>query len=195
MLQLYLYDYNEAYEDFPPKSLMSLEAFVTDPPVWKDNKYNLYECILRFDKLPDSVNEDYNNFGYLPYIIPQFIEIEKRISNNQFALLRTVTDNAASYFIFEPKQTHTYFSPIKNLPAPMDTYFPFHPSPFYFSDNRNQQKELYEYVEKNIENIKPELIKGSDLEHVQNMLMPTGELLVALKKQIEWGEKVLQMYK
>jgi hypothetical protein len=192
-LKLYVYNFNESYDEYDafgfPSSLMSIEAYLHAPPHWKAD---LYEMILMFDELPMSINEDINNFGVLHNILPQLQEMMDRLTQNKFALLRTVGEHTACFFIFERVHTKVLFSSYNKLPDEYLSYFPLKNSPMFFMDGRNQRKLLYDFVENDKRHNYPNNTQHTIFENIKNFELDYLGLIESLKKQIDFGNKLLE---
>ncbi|MES2132136.1 MAG: hypothetical protein V4506_07280 [Bacteroidota bacterium] len=182
MIRLLVYDYEGDYSDeFPPKTAITIEEYFKTKPNWKPSFDN---TILMFDFLTNNINENMNNFGYLDSIISQFIEIEKRLLENKFAILRTDNDNSGSFFIFEPKEDKVFFSFLKDLPMPYESFYPQVPSPQFYQGNFNQQLELYNYIEQNRNALIPE-IQPLYINEMLNVSFLKKDFLRSLYKEIK----------
>jgi hypothetical protein len=192
MVQLLVHNFDHNSFEFPPETAITIEMYLKTKPHWKPH---LSETILMFGFLSHAINDMMNVFGYLDSIKAQFIEMQKRLAENKFAILRTDGDNAGSFYIFEPKEDLIYFSFLKDLPLPYQSFFPQVPSPFFHEGRFDQQSQLYDYVEQN----RLDLIL-TDLQpvYVKEMLevpFSKTDFLTALLKQIDLATKLIQFVK
>jgi len=187
MLTFYLYNPDDDNDDFLPESAVTIREYLDNTPLWKPQLEN---TILTFSGLSMVSNEDINNFGILPHLISQLEEVKKRLSKNQFALLKTSNYNESLFFIFKPKEDKTYFSLLGLLPSPYNTYYPLTESPFYFKDV-DQQKELYDFVESATENQWSDNLIGN-LQNIKNIEYNTSELILSIEEQTRLGNELLE---
>lgn len=189
MIQLLVYNFEaDSRNEFPPETAITIEAYLKTKPTWKPN---FAETILMFDFLSNNTNDSMNNFGYLDSIIAQLIELEKRLLENRFAILRTDNDNQGSFFIFEPKDDNVYFSFLKDLPLPYVSFYPQVPSPQFYQGNFNQQLELYHYIEQHRHALIPE-IQPSFVKEMLNVPFSKRDFLKSLSKQTDLAKELIK---
>jgi hypothetical protein len=189
MITLYIYnpDDEKDNDDFPPRSAITISAFLENTPEWKPR---LDKMILLFSKISMSSNDDFNNFGMLDHILPQLNELKNRLLEGKFALLKTCIYSEPLFFIFKPKADKTYFSSLGILPLPYSAYFPLVESPNHFP-GVNQQNELYDFIElHNKENWKETL--SGNLPNIENIEYNTSELISSIDEQVKLGNKLLE---
>lgn len=185
-LKLYVYDWNDDRESFPPTNSLSIKAYLSSPPDWKAYLHNV---IIVFDELSMDDNDSINGFGMLCNILPQLQEIADRLSENKFAILRTAGEHQAVFFILQPAGSKILFSSLTNLPPDYLDYFPLEKSPQFFMDGRNQRELLYDFVEKHA-NTHPANPQYAFLEYLKNIEMDYATLFQDLHEQIELGHKL-----
>ncbi len=191
MLTFYVYNPEEDdhNDDFLPKSAMTIKEFLNNPPLWKPR---LEKIILLFSGIPMSLNEDFNNFGVLCHILPQLVELKRRIFLGEFGLLRTCIQGEALFFVFEPKEDKTLFSSLGVLPDPYLAYYPLVDSPNYF-ENIDQQKELYQFIKSNNKNNWKQTLTGN-LQEIENIEYNTSQLILSLDEQIKLGQTLINLF-
>lgn len=189
MLKLYLVDFDDDCDCFLPKSALTIDEYLTNPPKWKAMLDDIY---LIFTSLSNNLNESMNSFGYLGFIIPQLIEIEKRLSQNRFAILRTAGEHQAIFYILEPKGDIVYLSFLGMLNEPYGYYFPLEKSPMYIPNVTRQDIELYNYIEENIENLKYNSLYGLNFLNIE---IQKKELMISLIEQANSGTKLFNFIK
>lgn len=189
MVQLLVYDAEDNSGVFLPKTALTIEGYLENKPNWKPD---LNEIILTFDFLSNNINDFMNPFGRLDSIVEQFIELEKRLLENKFAILRTDNDDAGSFFILEPQEDEVFFSFLANLPLPYASFFPQVPSPLFYSGKFNQQLELYNYVQQNRDALIPKEIQPAYISQMLNVCAPKREFLNAITRQIYQAKKLLE---
>ncbi|MFH7012775.1 hypothetical protein ACHRV5_12950 [Flavobacterium sp. FlaQc-52] len=190
MLTFYLYnpaDDDSFEDDFLPKSAINIRDFLDNPPFWKPN---LEKVILIFNGISMSSDEDFNPFGILEHILPQLIELKKRLLNGEFALLRTCIYSEPLFFIFEPKGHLTCFSSLGRLPSPYYSYYPAAKSPNFFKEV-NQRKELYDFVESNNKGNWKETLTGN-LPEIKDIEYLTDPFMTSVNEQIELGNELIE---
>lgn len=188
-LTLYVYDWNDDLENFPPNSAITLKEYLTSPPDWEAYLHNV---IIVFDDLSMDDNESINGFGMLSNILPQLEEMADRLSENKFAILRTAGEHQAVFFMLEPAGSKIVFSSLTNLPEDYLSYFPLKKSPQFFMDGRNQRDLLYDFVEKQ-GNSHPPNPQYAFLEHLKSRELDYATLLHGLHKQIELCKALLKV--
>jgi hypothetical protein len=189
MVQLFVYDAADTSGAFLPKTALTIESYLGNKPNWKPD---LNEIILTFDFLSNNINDFMNPFGRLDSIVDQFIELEKRLLENTFAILRTDNHNAASFFILEPQEDEVSFSFLADLPLPYASFFPQVPSPLFYSGKFNQQLELYSYVQQNRDALIPQEIQPAYISQMLNVRAPKREFLNAITRHIHPAKKLLK---
>lgn len=189
-LKLCVYDPKEDFDEYPPNSMMSIEDYLNSPPHWRAD---LYEMVVFFDELPMNVIDDMNTFGVLQNILPQLQEIKERLLQNKFALLRTVGEHTALFFILRPIDDKVFFSTYNKFPSDYLPYFPIKDSPMFYSDGRNQQALLYEFVEN--ENNSTSLLNKefTILENIKNVEMDLNALIDSIENQIVLGYRLINV--
>ena len=160
------------------------------PTTWKAD---LHEIYIIFDELPLRINEDINSFGVFVNVLPQLQEIVDRLTQNKFALLRTVGEYTAIFYIFEPIGEKVLFSTYNKLPYEYLSYFPLEKSPMFFMDGRNQKKLLYDFVEADKIMNYPDNSQHAINTHVKNFELNYLSLIADLKKQIELGDLLIKL--
>lgn len=189
MVQLFVYDAEDNSGAFLPKTALTVEGYLENKPNWKPD---LNEIILTFDFLSNNINDLMNPFGRLDSIVEQFIELEKRLLENTFAILRTDIDDAGSFFILEPQEDKVSFSFLAHLPLPYASFFPQVPSPLFYSGKFNQQLELYNYVQQNRDALTPKEIQPEYISQMLNVCAPKKEFLNTITRQIDSAKKLLK---
>lgn len=187
-IKLYVYDWDDDRENFPPNSAITLKDYLTSPPAWKPYLHNI---IILFDGLSMDDNDSINGFGVLSNILPQLEEMADRLSENKFAILRTAGEHQAVFFVLEPVGSKVLFSSVTNLPMDYIDYFPLKKSPQFFMDGRNQRELLYDFVEKH-GNSHPANPQYDFLEYLKNRELDYAPLLDSLREQIELGHQLLK---
>lgn len=187
-LKLCVYDPKEDFDEYPPKSMMSIEEYLNSPPGWQAD---LYEIIVLFDELPMNIIDDMNTFGVLQNILPQLQEVKERLLQNKFALLRTVGEHTAVFFILKPIDNKVFFSTYNKFPSDYLPYFPLKDSPMFYSDGRNQQELLYKFVENEHNDNYPLNKEFTLLDHIKNVEMDLNALVDSLEHQIAFGYKLI----
>lgn len=187
-IKLYVYDWNDDCENFPPDTALTLKDYLTFPPVWKAHLDNV---IILFDDLSMDDNDSINGFGMLSNILPQLEEMADRLSQNKFAILCTAGEHQAAFFMFEPLGSTVLFSSITNLPDDYLSYFPLKKSPMFFMDGRDQRALLYDFVEKH-GNSYPANPQYDFLAYLKNRELDHASLLHDVREQIESGYLLLK---
>lgn len=185
MIELILQNPNVEYGDSSDENMMSIDAYLKTRPDWTPA---LEDTALNFHALTESQNSSLNPFGLIDFIIPQLSEIQRRLKNNQFGILRTTGDWRPALFIFEPKDSTTYFSALGILPEPYLSYYPLAESPVFFSDDISQQNELYNYISSNRKSI----VHDDSVPELQNIEFDTSELISSLGEQAKLGNELLK---
>jgi hypothetical protein len=186
--RLCVYDPAEDVDAYPPNSMMGVEDYLHSPPPWKAD---LYEIIVLFDALPMDVVDDMNTFGVLHHILPQLQEAQARLSQNKFALLRTVGEHTAVFFILRPLENKVLFSTYNKFPTDYLAYFPLKDSPMFFSDRRDQQALLYDFVAQDHDDHHPVNTEFAILEHIKDVEMDLNALLVSLEHEAALGYRLI----
>jgi hypothetical protein len=188
MLTFYIYNpENDENDDFLPESAITIKEFLNNPPLWKPR---LEKVIVIFSGISMSLNEDFNSFGILSHILPQLVELKRRILLGEFGLLRTCIQSEALFFVFEPKEDKTFFSSLGVLPAPYLSYYPLVDSPNYFKDV-NQQEELYEFIKSNNkDNWKQTLI--GNISEIENIEYNISQLVSSIDDQVKLGHELIE---
>ncbi len=189
MITLLVHNFDDDSFEFPPKTAITIEEYLKTKPNWKPH---FSDTILMFDFLSNNVNDMMNVFGYLNSIIAQFIELEKRLADNKFAILRTHRDNPGSFYVFEPKDDVVCFSFLKDLPLPYQSFFPQVPSPQFHLGNFNQQLELYNYIEQNRNDLIPEL-QTFYIKEMLNVPFNKKDFLISLSKQVNLAQELIKI--
>lgn len=187
-LTLYVYDWNDDREHFPPDSALSIKDYLRSPPDWRPYLHNI---IILFDGLSMDDNDSINGFGMLSNIVPQLEEMADRLSEHKFAILRTAGEHQAVFFILEPVGSKVLFSALTNLPPDYLDYFPLKSSPQFFMDGRDQRELLYDFVEKH-GNIHPANPQYEFLEYLHDRELDYADLLHGLREQIALGHQLLK---
>lgn len=185
-LKLCVYDWNDDRESFPPRSAITIKAYLASPPDWKPFLDNI---IILFDDLSMDDNDSINGFGMLSNILPQLEEMADRLSEHKFAILRTAGEHQAVFFMLEPVGSRVLFSSLTNLPMDYINYFPVKTSPVFFMDGRNQRDLLYDFVEKH-GNSHPANPQYDFLEYLKNRELDYATLLGDLREQIALGRQL-----
>lgn len=187
MIEFILQNPDSDYEDSSAENRMNIEAYLKNKPDWEPA---LEDTTLNFYPLSASQNSSLNPFGVIDFIIPQLNEIQHRLKNNQFAILKTTGDWRPTFFIFEPKDDKTYFSVLGILPEPYLSYYPLTNSPMFFNDGRNQQDELYNFIGLKRNDLPPN--PDYDLNNIE---FTTSQLISSLSEQAKLGNELLEFLK
>lgn len=187
-IKLYVYDWNDERENFPPDSAITIKEYLTSPPDWKAYLHNV---IILFDDLSMDDNDSINGFGMLSNILPQLEEMADRLSEHKFAILKTAGEHQAVFFMLEPVGSKVLFSSLTNLPMDYLGFFPVKKSPEFFMDGRNQRELLYDFVEKHGHS-HPANPQYDFLEYLKNRELDYASLLYGVRGQIELGHQLLK---
>lgn len=185
MIEFILQNPDSEYGDSSAENRMNIDNYLKNKPDWEPA---LEDTNLIFHPLSGSQNLSFNPFGVIDFIIPQLDEIQQRLKNNQFAILKTTGDWTPSFFIFEPKDSITYFSVLGILPEPYLSYYPLTDSPMFLNNGTNQQEELYNFISSNQNDILPD----ESLPDIKNIEFNTSQLISSLNEQVKLGNELLE---
>ncbi|MDX6188816.1 hypothetical protein SGQ83_05610 [Flavobacterium sp. Fl-318] len=185
MIEFILQNPDSEYGDSSSQNNMNVDQYLKIKPDWEPA---LEDTTLNFHPLSISQNSRLNPFGFIDFILPQLTEIEQRLKNKQFAILKTTGDWTPTFFIFEPKDNITYFSALGLLPEPFSSYYPLTNSPMFINGDINQQEELYNFIRLNPNDITPD----ESYPDIKNIEFNTSQLILSLTEQVKLGNELIE---
>lgn len=196
MLHLYVYNFDDDSDREPPPTALRVSDYLNYRPAWEPAFEDTWLLLDHFNCSETVPLIDSNPFGLLNFLVPQMEEAALRLEAGERAVIRSAAEGRATFFVLEPEGRITRLSALTYLPEPWGSYYPLINSPSSDeSECVDQQKSLYDYIERYREELRPKsgMWQNRDQRDIQRLKLPTDELIVSLKEEAKAGYRLLNL--